>query len=172
MLAYSLAARQAAVACVAAPAGRVHKPAAGWARPANSRLQRRRVQVQPPRAAAPARKKKGGGGGGGARQQREKIVFLDPLEGDTHTAININQNDLNNILSTLGALGFKKGEGFSRRIDDLPEGGTVELVLPREPAMKAQVRARLARLTAERGDSLASKQARRSASLTAATPLW
>lgn len=82
-----------------------------------------------------------GGGGPPARPRRERVNFAVPGQEGLYRAEHVVQRDLDAILATLGALGFENPSGaISRRLEDLPEGGTVNLVMPREPPLATQVR--------------------------------
>lgn len=81
-----------------------------------------------------------GRGGSGGQPRRERVAFADP-RGSTLTAVHVTQRDLDSLLSKLNALGFElEGGELSQRLEDLPEGGTVTLVLPEEPPLATQVR--------------------------------
>jgi hypothetical protein len=88
------------------------------------------------------------GAGGGAVRRRwcESVAFLVPKRADperTHRLPfkHVTQLDLYNILNKEDAVGFDSGDGWlSRQLEDLPEGGTVRLVLSGPPSSAQQVR--------------------------------
>lgn len=85
----------------------------------------------------------GGSGAGPSRPRREHVTFLVPGQNPLCVA-HVRQRDLDGILAVAGAYGFEMpgGAPVSRSLDDLPEGGTVQLVLPSDPPMAEQVRPR------------------------------
>lgn len=97
--------------------------------------QRRRPPVQQA-AAQPA-----GGGGGRPCRAREDVTFVVP-GGQTRTPFaRVTQSHLNSILALNGAEGFWRPDGkVSRDVEDLPEGGTVDLKLPEVPLLATQAR--------------------------------
>lgn len=128
LLGQALGSRCAALRSRPAPAARPHRQAA-WAAQAGGR--------------------EGGGAGGGGRVRPwrlESVTFLAPdhaSPGRTKPMrfLHLSQRDLDSILKLLGALGFELADGgCTRRLEYLPEGGTVRLVMPFEPSHTEQVR--------------------------------
>lgn len=100
------------------------------------------------RHAAQAAQAGGQGAGGGAVQpRRESVTFVVPGRADpdrTHLmrATHVTRRSLRSILDKTGALGFKMDDGsFSDQLEDLPEGGTVQLFMPPHWSTAEQVRA-------------------------------
>lgn len=72
------------------------------------------------------------GSGAGRRQRREKVTFWVPNQG-LLPFVHVTQRTLDDILKTLGAVGFEVASGAcSRELEYLPEGGTVRVVLVSE----------------------------------------
>lgn len=84
-----------------------------------------------------------GGGARAARPRRDKVAFLIPGQPPLQL-VHITQRSLSNVLVALGALGFETAAGCSQELEDLPEGGEVQLVLPPDPPIATQVRLWLA----------------------------
>ncbi len=98
--------------------------------------QRSRLLLQA--AAQPAAGGEAGGSGGGRRLRREQVDFVVSGNGAMPFA-HVSQGDLDNILTVYGACGFVTANGrISRMLEDLPEGGTVKLVLPEDPPLTTQ----------------------------------
>lgn len=94
------------------------------------RPQRRYVQIAVQSAAGAEGPSSRGGGSGGKRRRRESVTFVVPEQG-IYQIIKVTQSDLADILDKFGALGFEvAGGAISRRLEDLPEGGTVRVVMP------------------------------------------
>ncbi len=137
-----LAAMSASAACLAGQAVRsrhVRLSAARFGRAAAS-------SRHPAQAAGGAAEAGGegaaeaGGAAGGRRRRCERVTFLTSGEYCPWVAIHVTQFHLDNILQQMGAVGFAVGDGaVSLSVEDLPEGGTVQLVLPDEPPLATQV---------------------------------
>lgn len=111
--------------------------------------------MQPPAAATSCadRRPAGSRSRGGQQQQRqrplprprqqprrERVDFLLP-NNDMLLLDNVTQHDFEYILDRFGAVGFERDSGrCSRRLEDLPAGGPVKLVVPRKPLVARQVR--------------------------------
>lgn len=73
------------------------------------------------------------------REQRTDITFRVPGKAP-RVFKRLTQADLEAFLQLRGADGFDAGDGkVSRRLGDLPQAGTVDLVLPEEPPIGKQV---------------------------------
>lgn len=78
------------------------------------------------------RKADGGGGDKAARPRRDKVDFLIPGHPPLRTA-HVTQRMLNSMLIQIGAVGFEMADGrVSQDLEDLPEGGTVTVVMSPE----------------------------------------
>lgn len=104
--------------------------------------------VRPRRHAAQAAQPAGGQGAGGRgarRRRRESVTFLVPARADPDLtqpmrATHVTQRSLDNFLDKMNALGFYTARGgISRQLEDLPEGGTVQLFLSPVPSIAEQV---------------------------------
>lgn len=76
------------------------------------------------------------------RRLVDKVVFLRPGR-DSIAATNVGQRDLDSFMDKWGPIDLKaplKGGLVSQRVDDLPEGGEVEVVPEDEPPFKKQAR--------------------------------
>ena len=74
-----------------------------------------------------------GRGGGGKPWRSESVNFVVPEEGvlKTINRTHLTQDNLENIIFQLGAVGFLvAGGAVSQQLEDLPDGGTVKLVMP------------------------------------------
>ena len=81
----------------------------------------------------------GGGSGSGRRPYREQVTFKAHGK-EARPYARVTQSYLNSILAVKGAEGFWRPDGWiSRDVEDLPEGGTVTLVLPDDPPLTTQV---------------------------------
>lgn len=77
--------------------------------------------------------------GAGAKLERTNITFRVPGEG-AHTFERIRQDGLNEYMRLFRAKGFRTAGGrLSRYLEDLPEGGTVDLALLEWLSVEKQV---------------------------------
>ncbi|KAI7843321.1 hypothetical protein COHA_003021 [Chlorella ohadii] len=87
-----------------------------------------------------------GGAADGRRRRCERVTLLVPGWPEPALFVNVTQRCLYSILSNAGALGFETADGgVSLSVDDLPEGGTVKLVLPSSLLPSDHPRAKQAR---------------------------
>lgn len=83
------------------------------------------------------------------RPRRESVTILvpdpsKPGRTDPITFEHLTQRSLSSIITTTGTIGFLTARGtVSQEVEDLPEGGTVELVVPASPTDAQQVRPRM-----------------------------
>lgn len=101
----------------------------------------RRVSTAQPAASGEGASSRGDGGGRRTRARRESVTSLVPQQGEYHRS-EVTQRGLYSILRKFGALGFEvAGGAISQQLEDLPEGGTVKLVVlpPRPDPLEAQV---------------------------------
>lgn len=105
------------------------------------------MRAGPSRSQAGVRASSGGGGGGVPQRpnaERTQVTFRVP-GGSTRRFTRLTQACLTDWLKLKGAEGFVTADGgLSRRLDDLTDGGTVDVVLNDVSPVETQVRPWLA----------------------------